>query len=78
IEQLNRIEIRCAPNNIASQGVPKKLGFLCEGTLKNRTTDTEGELRDVMIWTMFKEDYPKEIFSNFNFKAFNIINEQIK
>lgn len=78
IEQLDRIEIRCAPNNIASQGVPKKLGFLHEGTLKNRTTDIKGDLRDVMIWTMFKEDYLKEDFFNFQFKAFNIINEQIK
>ncbi len=78
IEQLERIEIRCAPNNIASQGVPKKLGFLHEGTLKNRTTDTEGKLRDVMIWTMFKEDYLKKDYSNFVFKAFNVINEQIK
>lgn len=78
IEQLDRIEIRCAPNNIASQGVPKKLGFLHEGTLKNRTTDINGDLRGEMIWTMFKEDYLKEDFFNFQFKAFNIINEQIK
>lgn len=78
IEQLERIEIRCAPNNIASQGIPKKLGFFHEGTLKNRTTDTEGKLRDVMIWTMFKEDYLKKDYSNFDFKVFNVINEQIK
>lgn len=78
IEQLDRIEIRCAPNNIASQGVPKKIGFLHEGTLKNRVTDIEGALRDVMIWTMFREDYPRKEFSSFNIKAFNVINERIK
>ncbi|TXB62844.1 GNAT family N-acetyltransferase, partial [Phaeodactylibacter luteus] len=76
IEQLDRIEIRCAPNNIASQGIPKKLGFYHEATLKNRTTDTEGELRDEMIWSMFKEDYVKE--DSFAFKAFNSTNEEIK
>ena len=77
IEQLDRIEIRCAPKNIASQGVPKKLGFLHEGTLKNRTKDIEGKLRDIMIWTMFKEEYFKSEFSDFDFKIFDIINEQI-
>ncbi len=76
IEQLSRIEIKCAPNNIASQRIPKKLGFIHEATLKNRTTDTEGKLSDVMIWTMFKEDYVKEAF--FPFEAFNSLDEQIK
>ena len=78
IEQLDRIEIRCAPDNLPSQGIPKKLGFVHEGTLKNRTTDTNGKLRDVMIWTMFREDYPEKEFSSFDFKAFNVINQQIK
>ena len=78
IEQLDRIEIRCAPNNIASQGVPKKLRFLHVGTLKNSTTDTEGELRDEMIWAMSKEEYLKKDFPKLNFKAYNIINKQIK
>lgn len=77
IEQLDRIEIRCDPNNIPSQGIPKKLGFIHEGTLKNRLTDTKGELRDVMIWTMFKEDYAINDFANFKIKAFNVINDQI-
>ena len=78
IEQLDRIEIRCDPHNIASQGVPKKLGFLNEGTLKNRTTNTKGELRDEMIWTMFKNEYLKYEFPDFNFKVFDIIGELIK
>ncbi len=78
IEQLDRIEIRCAPNNIASQGIPRKLGFLHEGTLKNRTKDLDGKLRDIMIWTMFKEEYFNGKYSDFNFKVFDIVNEQIK
>ncbi len=77
IEELDRIEIRCAPENVASQGVPKKLGFLHEGTLKNRTTNVEGQARDVMIWTKFKSDYHREDQSGFSCKAFDIINEQI-
>lgn len=33
--KLNRIEIRCAPGNIASQAVPKALGFREEGLLRD-------------------------------------------
>ncbi len=78
IEELDRIEIRIIPENTASQRVPQKLGFLYEGTLKNRTTNTEGELRDMMIWTMFKSDYLKKNYSDFYCKAFNIVGEQIE
>lgn len=77
IEQLDRIEIRCAPSNTASQGIPKRLGFLHKGTLKNRITDVEGEPGNVMIWTLFKEDYLKVDFSDFNFKAYDIVNNPI-
>ena len=77
IEELDRIEIRIIPENIASQRVPKKLAFLYEGTLKNRMADTEGQPRDMMIWTMFKSDYLKQDHSDFYCKAFNMIGEQI-
>ncbi|MEO1514092.1 MAG: GNAT family protein [Bacteroidota bacterium] len=77
IEQLKRIEIRCSPDNLASQGVPKKLGFLHEGTLKNRTTGVNGQPRDVMIWTLFREDYFQSDLMNFSLKAFDICGNQI-
>ena len=78
IEGLDRIEIRCTTENIASQGIPKKLGFLHEGTLKNRMTNAAGQPEDMMIWTKFKSDYLQEDHSNFYFKAFDIINEEIR
>jgi RimJ/RimL family protein N-acetyltransferase len=77
IEELDRIEIRCAPDNIASQGIPRKLGFLHEGTLKNRTIDGRGNLRDVMIWTLFQADYRKADFVHFACKAFDASHRRI-
>ncbi len=76
-EQLSRIEIHCAPDNIRSQAIPKKLGYQLEATLKNRTTDTSGNLRDVMIWTMFKTDYEESIIKDFKLKAFDVIGRKI-
>jgi RimJ/RimL family protein N-acetyltransferase len=53
----DRIEIRIEPRNRASFGIPRKLGFLEEATLRRRLPAPQGEpLRDVTIFTMFRED----------------------
>ncbi|MEZ5055402.1 MAG: GNAT family protein [Saprospiraceae bacterium] len=41
IEGLERIEIHCTPANIRSQNIPRKLGYVNEGTLRNRATDAQ-------------------------------------
>lgn len=54
----DRIEIRIEPRNDASLGVPQKLGFLREATLRRRLPGRPGEpLRDVAVFTLFREDY---------------------
>jgi RimJ/RimL family protein N-acetyltransferase len=54
----DRIEIRIDPRNQASFGVPRKLGFAEEATLRRRLPSAEGEpLRDVTIFTLFREDF---------------------
>jgi len=54
----DRIEIRIEPRNEASFGIPRKLGFVEEATLRRRLPSQEGEpLRDVTILTMFREDF---------------------
>jgi RimJ/RimL family protein N-acetyltransferase len=53
----DRIEIRIEPGNEASFGVPRKLGFVEEATLRRRLPGRAGgPLRDVTIFTMFRED----------------------
>jgi len=53
----DRIEIRIEPGNEASFGIPRKLGFVEEATLRRRLPGREGgPLRDVTIFTMFRED----------------------
>jgi RimJ/RimL family protein N-acetyltransferase len=54
----DRIEIRIEPGNEASFGVPRKLGFVEEATLRRRLPGRRGgPLRDVTIFTMFREDF---------------------
>jgi RimJ/RimL family protein N-acetyltransferase len=51
-----RIEIRVDPDNTPSLGVPRKLGFVQEATLRRRLPAPDGVFRDVTIWSMFRED----------------------
>jgi RimJ/RimL family protein N-acetyltransferase len=61
----DRIEIRIDPRNQASFGVPRKLGFVEEATLRRRLPSREGEpLRDVTIFTMFREDFDPSLAPN--------------
>jgi RimJ/RimL family protein N-acetyltransferase len=54
----DRVEIHVDPRNEPSLGVPRKLGFVEEATLRRRLPAPEGEaLRDVTIFTMFREDF---------------------
>jgi len=60
--EADRIEIRIEPGNEASIGVPRRLGFTEEATLRRRLPGREGgPLRDVVIFTMFREDFDPAI-----------------
>ncbi len=51
-----RVEIRCDPKNVRSRRVPDRLGFKLEGTLRNNTLSTSGELRDTLVFAKIRDD----------------------
>jgi RimJ/RimL family protein N-acetyltransferase len=72
----DRIEIHVDPRNVASLGVPRKLGFVEEATLRRRLPAPEGEpLRDVTIFTLFREDFDPSITTPL--RAFDARGEQL-
>jgi RimJ/RimL family protein N-acetyltransferase len=72
----DRIEIRIEPGNEASFGVPGKLGFLEEATLRRRLPGRQGgPLRDVTIFTMFREDFDPAMAPNI--RAFDARGERL-
>ena len=77
IEKVKRVEIMCAPENSASASIPARLGFTHEATLKKRALDSDGEVRDLMVWSLFAEDYPSSPAAKITLRAFNCMGEII-
>jgi RimJ/RimL family protein N-acetyltransferase len=72
----DRIEIRVDPGNEASLGVPRKLGFLEEATLRRRLPTPEGdERRDVTIFTLFRADLDPSLAPGL--RAFDALGRQL-
>lgn len=77
-EPVDRVEIHCNPDNGASWGVAMKLGFHHEATLKRRHRDTEGEIGDTMIWTLFRSEYAGSPASKLEMRAFDVLGEPLR
>jgi RimJ/RimL family protein N-acetyltransferase len=71
IGRMRWVEIRCATKNLASAGIPAKLGFFHEATLKDRLVLTNGEIDDALVFTMLAKDYPTSAAKRIPFEAFD-------
>jgi RimJ/RimL family protein N-acetyltransferase len=76
-EKMDRVEIMCAPENAASACIPAKLGFTHEVTLKQRAHDSNGDLCDLMVWSLFASDYASSPAANIDFRAFDCMGQEI-
>lgn len=47
------------PRNVWSVAVSRRLEFVHDATLRQRTTDSNGVWRDSMIWSMLIEEYER-------------------
>lgn len=59
VDRVERIEVHHAAENAASGGVPKRLGFTLDGTLRRRALDSDDVVRDLSIWTLFADEYAR-------------------
>lgn len=71
VGRLRWVEIRCASKNSASAGIPPKLGFTHEATLKHRLTLSSGEVDDALVFTMLAKEYPASAAKRIPVSAFD-------
>lgn len=72
---LARVEIHCNPENLASNRVAEKLGFTREAVLRRRYQyTTDQPLRDLVHWTLFREDMGRAARVNWaRYQAFDAL-----
>jgi len=55
--QIQRVQIRCDPNNLASAGVPRRLRFRHISTLPNDAVTPTGTPRETMVWELTRAEF---------------------
>ena len=73
---VERMEIHCSVENLASAAVPRKLGYVHEAT-RRRLGFANGEKTDQMIWTLFADEYPSTPCALVQIKAFDIVGNNL-
>jgi RimJ/RimL family protein N-acetyltransferase len=71
VARVRWVEIRCATRNGASAGVPRKLGFVHEATLKDRLVLGSGAIDDALVFTLLARDYEASAAKRIRYEAFD-------
>ncbi|HSG16341.1 MAG TPA: GNAT family protein [Anaerolineae bacterium] len=77
VDRVDRVEIRCEPQNVRSAAIPRKLGFQHEATLARRLRNTYGEPRETSIWSLFADDYSNTPSAGAQIEAYDVVGRQI-
>ncbi|HEV2582118.1 MAG TPA: GNAT family protein [Ktedonobacteraceae bacterium] len=56
----NRLEIRCDELNVRSAAIPRRLGYIEEGLLRNDTITPGGDLRNTLVFSLITGEWPRE------------------
>lgn len=73
---VHRLEIHCDPGNLASAAIPRKLGFVHEGTLRAKTRFLD-RWSDSMVWALLEVDYPNTPSCKANIKVFDALGKPL-
>lgn len=57
---LNRVQIRVATGNIKSRAIPERLGFTCEGILRQSGL-VNGEYHDRAMYSLLASEWPQDV-----------------
>ncbi len=68
-----RVDVQVDPENTRSAGIPRKLGFTQEATLRRRLEpkDDGGPRRDSLLYTLLREELPSSGCAGYAYRAFD-------
>jgi RimJ/RimL family protein N-acetyltransferase len=75
---VDRVDIRVEPDNLPSITIPRKLGFVEEGTLRRRLPGpADGEPRDVTLFALFRDGYAGSPASSTTLEAYDAAGSRV-
>jgi RimJ/RimL family protein N-acetyltransferase len=76
IIHVHRVEIHCDSGNLASAAIPHKLGYVHEGTLREKTPFLD-HWSDSMVWGLLEREYPNSPAAKVEVKVFGTNGERL-
>jgi RimJ/RimL family protein N-acetyltransferase len=77
VNGVDRVEIHCDPKNVRSAAVPRKLGYVQEAILRQRTRNADGTPSDSMIWTLLRDEYAGSPAARAQIEAFDVLGTKL-
>jgi RimJ/RimL family protein N-acetyltransferase len=77
IDAVRRVEIHHVVENLRSGAVPRKLGYTCEATLRQRSLLDDGRYHDHKIWTLLSDEYPTTPSAQAKIEVYDAAGRQI-
>ena len=76
---MERVDVQVDPDNVRSLRIPRKLGFVEEGTLRHRLEpkDDGGARRDAVLFTMLDRELAASPCAAYAYLAYDAIGRQI-
>ena len=76
-DKVERVEIHCDAANAISGAIAQNLGYTLEAKLRKRIRGADGELRDMLVWTMLADEYLRSPLAGTPVEAFDAIGRRI-
>jgi RimJ/RimL family protein N-acetyltransferase len=73
---VERLEIHCSVENLASAAIPRKLGYQHEATRRGLGY-MNGQATDSMIWTLFADAYPNTPSASMQIRAYDVVGNSL-
>ena len=79
VEGVHRVQICCDPENVASNRVAEKLGFVREGTLRQRLAFPDGRFVDTLTWGLLAPEFLNSECARLSegVRAFDVVGEEL-
>ena len=71
VYRAHRVEIHCSSKNVPTVSISKKLGFAHKLTVPHGLLSSDGNLHNLMVWTLFSDAYTETLGSGNHIKIYD-------